>query len=377
MPHAARFTLALAAALCLMPQRSPAQQQGLGAAAQSGAQPVDECQVIARVDGDVILAGEVLWQVNLLLEEAAGRFPPEKKDELREQLMARQLMPLLDERMAYADFRRTMGAKIDMEAIHDDLDGRFEENEIPRLIKMLGVEDQRGLEARLAELGTSLHARREAYYRTAIAQFWLRQSVEINEQVTHQELLDYYYAHQEDYEFPAQVKWEELMVSYARCGSREEAWRRLGQMGNQAWKLAVRTNNPAQPVFAEIAKAKSHGFTASEGGVHDWTTKGALADAILNEALWTQQPGEMGPIVETDRGCHIVRVLERKEAGRTPFTKVQREIREKILNARMEEAFQGKLADMRATTRFWTVFTGPLDRSQNAQTAARAGAELQ
>ena len=35
-----------------------------------------------------------------------------------------------------------------------------------------------------------------------------------------------------------------------------------------------------QPVkgaaFAEVAKAKSDGFTAKNGGVHDWTTKGAL-----------------------------------------------------------------------------------------------------
>ena len=34
--------------------------------------------------------------------------------------------------------------------------------------------------------------------------------------------------------------------------------------------------------------------------------------------------------IESEQGFHIVRVLERKEAGRTPFTEAQAKIREKL-----------------------------------------------
>src|SRR5690606_23430215 len=120
------------------------------------------------------------------------------------------------------------------------------------------------------------------------------------------------------YEFPAQARWEELMVRFDRCnGDREAAWKLLAEMGNEVWKKVTENPGIRGPAFAEVARAKSHGFTASEGGVHDWTTLGALKCEELNEALATLAIGQMSNGIESEQGFHIVRVLERKEAGRT------------------------------------------------------------
>ena len=47
-------------------------------------------------------------------------------------------------------------------------------------------------------------------------------------------------------------------------------------MGNEVWQRGDGQRPVRGPAFAEVAKAKSDGFTAKDGGVHDWTTKGAL-----------------------------------------------------------------------------------------------------
>ena len=128
-------------------------------------------------------------------------------------------------------------------------------------------------------------------------------------------------------------------------------------MGNEVWQRG--TQKPVQgPAFAEVAKAKSDGSTAKNGGEHDWTTKGALQCKAIDEALFTLQVGQMSPIIDSGPTFHIVRVLERKEAGRKPFTDVQADIRDKLKDERFQIEVEKYLTRLRGEARIWTVFTG-------------------
>jgi parvulin-like peptidyl-prolyl isomerase len=128
-------------------------------------------------------------------------------------------------------------------------------------------------------------------------------------------------------------------------------------MGNEVWHrgTAAAVQGPA---FAEVAKAKSDGFTAKDGGLHDWTTKGALQCEQIDTELFTRQVGQMSPIIDSGPAFHIVRVLERKEAGRKPFTEVQGDIRIALKEQRMRAAMGEYIAQLRADARIWTAFTG-------------------
>jgi parvulin-like peptidyl-prolyl isomerase len=110
--------------------------------------------------------------------------------------------------------------------------------------------------------------------------------------------------------------------------------------------------------FAEVAKAKSDGFTASRGGDHDWTTKDALQCKAIDAALFSYQVGQMSPIIDGGPMFHIVRVLERKEAGRKGYTEVQADIREKLKEERFQTEVEKYLAQLRSESRIWTAFTG-------------------
>lgn len=322
--------------------------------------PVDGCEVIARVNGQVILSREVLWEANLILTEKADKIPPGKADEVRNAIMQQRLMSMLDMKMLYADFRRKV-PEANLAAIHESLSKRFEENDIPGLMKKVGVETPQELPGRLIELGTSLREREEDFYQRMISRSWVQEQVQVDREVTRDQLLEYYRENSAEFEYPTQARWEELMMRFSRFKTKAEAYRALAALGNDAYRAAVAQPDRSQPAFEALAKSKSQGFTADEGGQQDWTTQGALAADTLDQALFTLPIGEMSPILESKLGFHIVRVLERKQAGKTPFTEVQEEITSKIRNKRFQVAVEEKLDELRRGVRIWTKYTGNID----------------
>ncbi len=319
-----------------------------------------ECQVLARVNGQVIVACDVLWQVNLILEKNKDRIPPDKLDEITHDLIRQHAMLMVDTRIAYGDFRVTV-PQADIKSIHERLEPVFEEQEVPKLMKGVGVDDLRDLEPRLFELQTSLRERREDFFTTMIARQWVQESVKIDRTVTHDQLLEYYRAHESDFAVPNRARWEELMVRFDRFRDKASAYAELCDIANAAYQtMESAAPAPDSPVFGELAKARSQGLEAENGGMHDWISKGSLAAERLDEALFSLPVGQMSPILESPYGFHVVRVLERQEEGVTPFTKVQDDIRKAILNERQQVAYESHLADLRSRARIWTVYEGDI-----------------
>lgn len=325
---------------------------------------LEEGKIVARIDGQIVLASDVLWQVNKVINGNRDRIPPDKIDEAREAILRQQVMGLIDTKMIYADFRRTVPAE-NIPTIEENVKQPFEENEIPRLIEMLEVKDRRELADFFAENGTSLADVQRQFFERSIAGEWLRQMAPKPKTVTHEDMLAYYEEHKSEYEYPAQAKWEEIMIRFNRvAGNRATAWQKCAEIGNEVWQKVLQSPDLTGAVFGDIAKKKSHGFTAHNGGLHDWTTKGALRSEPINKALFSLKVGQLSNIIESDQGFHIIRVLERKEAGRTPFTEAQAKIREEIQQKRQQEIIKDELAKLRKKTRVWTIFDGEISSAR-------------
>ena len=65
---------------------------------------------------------------------------------------------------------------------------------------------------------------------------------------------------------------------------------------------------------------------------------------------------ELSDILEDETGFHIIRVLEREEVGKVPFTKAQVEIRDKIKEQRQEEKVKTYLERLKRETYVWNYF---------------------
>ena len=94
------------------------------------------------------------------------------------------------------------------------------------------------------------------------------------------------------------------------------------------------------------------------GGQRDWITRGSLKSALLDQALFTLPPGQLSRILQDEEGFHIVRVIEREDAHRTPFEETQAEIREKMLAERKEARLKELVQRLREEIPVWTIFDG-------------------
>jgi hypothetical protein len=328
------------------------------------AQPIAGSEIIGRVEDQVILASDVMWQVQRMIamseKQKNTKVPDDQRAQVERILLERMVLQLIDTKLLFADFRRTLPPE-NLKHVEKTLAEPFEASEIPKLLDTYGVKDRVELNAALVKNGSSLKDVQRQYTEKMVAGEWLRQRMPKLKVVTHEEMLAYYQDHLKEYEYPGSIKWEELMVRFDRCnGDRAAAWQALAQMGNEVWAVVAINPGLRGPVFANVAKAKSHGFTAAEGGVQE-STPGSLLCEELNQALTTLELGRMSNCIESPQGFHLVRVLERKEPGRTPFTEAQAKIRE-LLEAEQKEALvTEELKKLRKTARVWTIFHGDVN----------------
>jgi hypothetical protein len=326
----------------------------------------EAAQVIARVGDEPVLAGEVMGMVNQVIEANRDKIPPGQEQVLRDRFTQQLLENEIQTKLLYLDFLRQVRANgAGPEKINEIL-GRvytqFDEKRLPELLETTEVASAAELDAKLREHGSSLMKQKRQFAQKVMAQQWMRDSgkVDFKPIITHAQMLDYYYAHEADYAFPAKARWEHLMARFDKFPNKQAAYAAIQQMGNEVYLGGA-------PLSA-VAKRGSHGVTASSGGLFESTTKGSLRSQVLDEAVFSLPVNRLSPILEDEEGLHIVRVLERTEAGRQSFESVQSEIKEAIRKEHVQKQIDKYLDDLRRSTPVWTIYDDKKDQDSGALT---------
>jgi parvulin-like peptidyl-prolyl isomerase len=327
--------------------------------------PCEGATIVAKVGNEVILEREIMAtikQMNQWIDDKKNSIPAsaslQDRDALLEKLEAertRQLQRAIDERvevkLIYQEIAKTVPAE-GLTKFRKDLENAFEETQVESLIIRAGVNTRAELDQKLLrELGTSLDREKRKWVESNAVGSWLREKNKTDKEVTPDQLLTYYQQHLDAFTTPARAKYEEMMVRFSKYPSKQAALEAISQMGREVWNGAP---------FAEVAKAKSDGATSNEGGQRPWTTPGSLASDALDRAVFTQPVGQLGEIVESPIGFHILRVTQRDDAVTTPFRDAQVEIQKKILEDREKKQRQDYMASLKAKTPIWTMFDGDI-----------------
>ena len=123
---------------------------------------------------------------------------------------------------------------------------------------------------------------------------------------------------------------------------------------------------------------RSEGPSAAAGGQYDWTTKGSLVSKVIDEAVFTLPVGQLSAILEEPGALHIVRVIDRTDAGRIPFLEAQTGIKETLLVERRKKEMEEYLTKLRERTPVWSIFDDAEGEIRQASAVtpapARAGA---
>lgn len=308
-------------------------------------------QIIARVGGETILAGDILGPVMRTMEPYRKQMPSEQFETEKLKLMKMFLDQTIETKIVYADAMAKFPRE-NLTKMREVVNEKFEKDVVPNMMEKAKAANRADLEKKLAEQGSSLEKQNEAFFQRSIAAQWMKQNIKTPSEIPLADVLAYYKNHQADYEFKAQVRWEELMISYEKMPDKNQAYQQIAELGNQILRGAP---------FAELAKTASHGVTADRGGQWDWTTEGSLKSVITDQAIHALPVNQMSQILQDTDGLRIVRVLERKPAGRVPFEEAQPEIKKKLLEEAEKKSEDEYLVAVKQRVPVWTIFEGQID----------------
>ncbi|WP_286177497.1 peptidylprolyl isomerase [Rhodopirellula sp. JC639] len=320
--------------------------------------PDDPATIMAVVGQSPILWGDIQpkvdGRINQVLEEKNLKLPPEQLAPARMNLARGALTQAIQTKMMSESFLLeqvgTQAAEKRRE-VSEMMTSRarqmFFENELQGLKEKYGTEDLTELDAKLRETGTSLRARQREFTDMMLGHMYMRSKIEKDPPVTISEINAAYQHDLDSYRHKAKARWEQLSVLFANHPSREAARKRIIEIGRE-----VHFNSG----WVQTAKRKSEEPFAADGGQHDWTSEGSLASKPIEQQVFSIPLNKMSEIIEDDQGLHIIRVLERKEAGVTPLAQVQDDIREKIKQEKIAASQAKMMREMQKKVPVWSMY---------------------
>ncbi len=315
-------------------------------------------QIVARVGNETILASDILPQSDEYLKGMIAKMSAEQRASITEEeyekqrwLVAKKILEsFVETKLMYADALNTI-PKENHARIKQDLMEKFEKTQMKSMLEKSQVITRGELEKKLAESGQSLERQRQFFLERAMAGSWMYQHTREDKVIPVSQILGYYQQNIADYEFQARARWEQLSANFDQHNNNKTAaFQAAAEMGNDVLRGVP---------LADVAKKRSNGPTAEKGGERDWTSKGSLKSTVLEDAIFGLPVGRMSPVLEDETGFHIIRVVERNEAGRKPFLEAQIEIRKKLKDENQKRQETEFIAKVKQRTPVWTVFDDP------------------
>ena len=300
--------------------------------------PFEPTKLVAMVGNEPIFVGDMLFEVNQLVEKFMPTAPQSIKNEEIKKIVPKLVPKYVDAKLLYIGTLRKLPAEADVNKILEQAGKEFDENAMGKMMESAGLKTAAEFDAQLRAQGSSLRKLRLSWSQDQLTKYFLSQQLAVDTEVTHQAMLDDYQERIAEYSVPARARWEQVMIRFDRTESRAEAEKMLVEMGNQ---IVYGAN------FASVAKKGSHGFNAAGGGQHDWTSKGSLVLTELDQAIFSLPIGELSEKIETADGFHVIRVLERTAATHKPFLEAQVEIKQRMLDEKRNAAFEKHLKKLR------------------------------
>jgi len=167
----------------------------------------------------------------------------------------------------------------------------------------------------------------------------ISQEVHAQINVTENEIEEYYQNHLDEHVKPAQVKIDQIFFPFSSPMQPEEKERIV--LKTEAALEKIRSEG----TFKEVAKECDLTQGASCSHDLDYFEKGELMGP-LDEAAFILSIGDVSSVIETDKGCFIIQVLDRKEAQITELDEIRKTLVNKILQQKTEQRLQEWLEEL-------------------------------
>ncbi len=292
------------------------------ALAQDAAAPSTEVNpAVLKVNDDTIYAAEISMVMQNIVAQLGGR----DKVEDQQQVVQMATQRVVEQKLLAQEARRF----------------GIQPNEL-RIAQMTqAVEQQAGgreaLEASLKTRGSSIERLTAMFTEMDLARSFIEKQISPTIKVSDEEVTAFYAENPELFFADEQVHAQHV-VFMATLEADAQTVAEARTKAEEARKRAL-----AGEDFAELARELSEGPSAPNGGDLGFFTQ-AQMEPTFAAAAFALEPGAISPVVRTRFGLHVIKVIEKRPAGKLPFDEVSEQVRSNLVQQKTG-ATVGKLLE--------------------------------
>ncbi len=272
-------------------------------------------EIVAVVNNDAITRSEYQEAETGLHKALATRYSGDELATKFNEAKSKLLDSMIEDRLLL------------QEARDKEFNVESEINEIlENLKKENNLKSDEELERALASEGFTLESWKVRAREQLLKHKLIGREVDSKIEVTEAEMLDYYTSHAEEFQVEAKVNLREIFVLAEGRGA-EAASRIAGET------LARITT--AGEDFSVVAQAVSESPSKEQGGDLGWIEEKDLA-ADLRDAIKGLSPGQVAPVLTSEKGSRIVKLEGRQEASLRNFDDARESIELKLRDQKRE-----------------------------------------
>lgn len=185
---------------------------------------------------------------------------------------------------------------------------------------------------KLAAEGNSLEAVKKEISGQMLRMRLLRREVQSKILVTDEEIGEYYEKNLQDYEGKEAVRIKQILLPVAADSDKKTR----DSVKEQARQLRERISK-GEP-FEILAAQYSKGPAAAQGGDIGFVERGVMVPEV-EKAAFSLPTGQISDVIETEMGCHIIAVVDKRGAGVKPLPAVRNEIKAKIEDEKVAKKY--------------------------------------
>ena len=283
---------------------------------------------VATVDGTPITADEFNLEIERIV---ASGLPPALVGQAAPQIVQK----LVDRRLIEDEIKRQ-----NVVVSKEELDAKMQEvrDEFAKASEKMG--NEASLESLVQQLGITEQELRESIEQSiAIEKMLAKRGIE---EPDPKEIRAFYDENKSQFEQPEQVRARHILIKVDE-GADDATWDAAKKRAEMLRAEAAKKGTD----FAALAKEKSEGPSAAEGGDLGYFARGRMVPEF-EDAAFGLKKGEVSKPVRTEMGWHIIKTEDKKEGGPVPFEEVDEELAMQMKNQRIQEALLAFLDELRS-----------------------------
>ncbi|MEN7972634.1 MAG: peptidylprolyl isomerase [Verrucomicrobiota bacterium] len=294
----------------------------------------DPDSVIVRVNGEDITRGEIQEVMEMAMKQFGGQVPPQQLQQMQAQMYQRIKDDLITKKLFDA---AVAAANI-----------VISEEELAEAIEEIrgNVPEGQDLEAALAANGTSMEELTENIKEQLATRKLLESKTEGIADATEAEAKEYYDSNMDSFKKPESVSACHILIKLDDSVTNEVEIAEM-KAEKKAQLEKVRADIIAgTSTFEDAATQFSDCPSKAQGGSLGTFGKGQMVPEF-EVAAFTQEINEVGDVVETQFGYHIIKVSERQEAGVVSFEEAKEQLIGFLSNQKKQEAVAAFMQSLR------------------------------